>query len=117
VSHPSGNTCGHDCNNCGPDPDCPEHGSPSFEDEDEARECAGRPRRIARLRFGEIIEVELIDAARYKAATGHDAVDDDLERANCPNHGKIGHFNCGWCHEHNLPHTDHLPHETPEAKS
>jgi len=33
----------------------------------------------------------------WLAATGYAAVDDDLERANCPKAGQIGHHGCGWC--------------------
>ena len=27
----------------------------------------------------------------------------DLDRINCDNTGEPGHWNCGWCKEHNLP--------------
>jgi hypothetical protein len=29
--------------------------------------------------------------------------DDDLERCNCLDAGKIGHYNCGWCKISELP--------------
>lgn len=28
---------------------------------------------------------------------------DDFERANCPKSGEIGHWQCGWCSEHDQP--------------
>jgi hypothetical protein len=36
-------------------------------------------------------------------ATGHEPEQDDLERANCPKVGQIGHFMCGWDEKQNLP--------------
>lgn len=33
----------------------------------------------------------------FEAATGDKPVQDDLERCNCKNSGKEGHFSCGWC--------------------
>ena len=44
-----------------------------------------------------------IDAEAFKKATGTDPVDDDLERSNCPEAGKVGHWACGWDHDANLP--------------
>lgn len=41
-------------------------------------------------------------ADEFKAATGRDPVDDDLERANCPYAGKMGHTSCGIC-KHGKP--------------
>jgi hypothetical protein len=34
---------------------------------------------------------------------GQEPEDDDLERANCPKGGTLGHFSCGVCEEHGLP--------------
>jgi hypothetical protein len=28
---------------------------------------------------------------------------DDLERVNCPDAGKVGHFGCGWCERCDRP--------------
>lgn len=43
-------------------------------------------------------------AEDFKKATGHEAVQDDLERCNCKQAGKsIGHSSCGVCKEHNIP--------------
>lgn len=36
-------------------------------------------------------------------ATKQHPENDDLERANCKQHGKLGHSACGVCHKHNLP--------------
>lgn len=30
-------------------------------------------------------------------------IDDDLERCNCQDAGKVGHFYCGWCKKCDLP--------------
>jgi hypothetical protein len=46
-----------------------------------------------------------ITAELFRAATGHDPVNDDLERANCPKAGQLGHHHCGWDHDRNLPYT------------
>lgn len=35
--------------------------------------------------------------------TGHSPEQDDLERANCSDAGKLGHLNCGICKEHKKP--------------
>lgn len=45
----------------------------------------------------------MIDAARFRAATGRDPVNDDLERSNCPDAGKIGHWQCGWDYDAEKP--------------
>jgi len=39
----------------------------------------------------------------YKKATGLNSVNDDLERANCPRAGELGHYSCGWSHAWDLP--------------
>ena len=45
----------------------------------------------------------MITAERFEAATGYPPESDDLERCNCPDEGKDGHWGCGWCERHNLP--------------
>lgn len=45
----------------------------------------------------------MITAEQFKQATGHEPVQDDLERCNCPKAGEIGHLSCGWDEEKNLP--------------
>jgi hypothetical protein len=42
-------------------------------------------------------------AEQFKAATGRDPINDDLERANCNLAGSLGHHYCGWCEVHNKP--------------
>lgn len=44
-----------------------------------------------------------ITKKRFIAATGREPVLDDLERANCPMAGEMGHWSCGWCEEHDKP--------------
>jgi hypothetical protein len=44
-----------------------------------------------------------ITAEMFLAATGYPPENDDLERSNCAMAGAMGHFNCGWCEEENLP--------------
>lgn len=44
-----------------------------------------------------------VSAEQFKRATGREPVDDDLERANCPKQGQLGHRSCGWCLYDNLP--------------
>ena len=44
-----------------------------------------------------------IDAQKFVNAVGRDPVDDDLERCNCEQAGKTGHWSCGWCKDHNKP--------------
>lgn len=44
-----------------------------------------------------------ITAERFIQATGFEPENDDLERCNCPDVGKIGHRFCGWCFLHNQP--------------
>lgn len=38
----------------------------------------------------------LITEELYIKHVGKKPVDDDLERCNCPNAGKVGHNSCGW---------------------
>lgn len=44
----------------------------------------------------------LIDATKFKEATGHDPVDDDLDRSNCNKRGLL-HSQCGWCDKCDKP--------------
>jgi hypothetical protein len=44
-----------------------------------------------------------ISAERYEAAVGHAPQDDDLDRANCSMAGQVGHTQCGWDDERDLP--------------
>jgi hypothetical protein len=44
-----------------------------------------------------------ITAEMFEAATGDKPVNDDLERANCPDEGKFCHWGCGWNWEDNKP--------------
>lgn len=48
-------------------------------------------------------ETKVITAEMFKAATGLDPWDDDLERCNCPKAGEIGHTDCGWNEAKNRP--------------
>lgn len=38
----------------------------------------------------------MITEDHFRKATGRDPVNDDLDRSNCPDAGKIGHWQCGW---------------------
>lgn len=44
-----------------------------------------------------------MDAKEFEEKTGRKPVNDDLERVNCPDAGKVGHFGCGWCNGCNKP--------------
>lgn len=44
-----------------------------------------------------------ITAKKFKAATGVDPDQDDLERCNCREAGSLLHQFCGWDHARNLP--------------
>lgn len=46
-----------------------------------------------------------VDADTYTAATGRPPQDDDLDRANCPKAGDLGHLACGWDATRNVPKT------------
>lgn len=48
-------------------------------------------------------EKPLITAEQFKAATGREPEQDDLERCNCPKAGQMGHWQCGWNEGRNLP--------------
>jgi hypothetical protein len=41
--------------------------------------------------------MEKITRERFKEATGHWPVLDELERCNCDKVGFLGHWHCGWC--------------------
>jgi len=45
----------------------------------------------------------MITAEQFEAATGRKPVDDDLDRCNCDMVGCVGHWQCGWCDQCNLP--------------
>lgn len=45
----------------------------------------------------------LVSREMFVAAMGRGPEQDDLERANCPDAGKVGHFMCGWDKAANLP--------------
>ena len=44
----------------------------------------------------------VITAEMFKDATGHEPIEDDLERSNCPMRGVL-HSQCGWCTHCNAP--------------
>ena len=43
-------------------------------------------------------------ATEFAAKTGRAPEQDDLERVNCAQAGKIMHWQCGWCPTHDTPH-------------
>lgn len=43
-----------------------------------------------------------MNAEQFKEATGSEPINDDLERANCPLAGRLGHSDCGVC-QHGRP--------------
>lgn len=44
-----------------------------------------------------------ITAEQFEQATGRAPERDDLERCNCPQAGRMGHYQCGWDDQTNLP--------------
>lgn len=44
-----------------------------------------------------------MDEKEYLEKVGCPPQDDDLERVNCKNAGKLGHQHCGFCDVHNKP--------------
>lgn len=44
-----------------------------------------------------------ITASYFQLRVGEKPVQDDLERSNCPHAGNIGHQQCGWDSEFDLP--------------
>jgi hypothetical protein len=51
----------------------------------------------------------MITAQDFEKATGRLPENNDLERANCPQAGELGHFHCGWNQERNLPRSQTAP--------
>lgn len=47
-----------------------------------------------------------ITREKFIEATGREPEQDDLDRANCPKAGEIGHFCCGWNRTLNKPQFD-----------
>jgi hypothetical protein len=45
----------------------------------------------------------LITREKFIEATGREPINDDLDRCNCPEAGKLGHWSCGWNIEHDKP--------------
>lgn len=41
--------------------------------------------------------------SKFIKLVGREPTQDDLERVNCLDAGKVGHSQCGWCHIHNSP--------------
>ena len=46
---------------------------------------------------------EEINAGKFKECVGTDPIQDDLERCNCAESGKPGHYQCGWDVERDMP--------------
>lgn len=44
-----------------------------------------------------------ITAEKFKERVGTDPIQDDLERCNCQDAGKIGHEMCGWDVDRDMP--------------
>lgn len=44
-----------------------------------------------------------ITAQKFKDAVGIEPEHDDLERSNCKEKGKPGHYGCGWSYTFNKP--------------
>ena len=44
-----------------------------------------------------------IDAEYFEECVGYPPVHDDLERCNCEHAGELGHSDCGWDEEEDLP--------------
>lgn len=47
----------------------------------------------------------MITYEQFEKATGFPPENDDLERVNCPEAGKLGHWSCGWNYAADLPFT------------
>lgn len=45
----------------------------------------------------------MIDAKRFRDATGREPIMDELDRVNCRRVGNLGHFFCGWCDNCQMP--------------
>jgi len=46
---------------------------------------------------------EKITREKFIERMGREPRDDDMDRVNCPEAGKPGHYACGWCETHDLP--------------
>jgi hypothetical protein len=44
-----------------------------------------------------------ITREKFIERMGHEPIDDNLERCNCPCAGEVGHYCCGWDEEADLP--------------
>lgn len=44
-----------------------------------------------------------MDENLFKEQVGREPVDDELERCNCQEVGRVGHQLCGWCMDHKIP--------------
>jgi len=44
-----------------------------------------------------------MNAIEFEKKTGYKPENDDLDRVNCEDVGKIGHQQCGWCEKHDKP--------------
>jgi uncharacterized OB-fold protein len=47
--------------------------------------------------------MKIYTAEEFKLAVGREPEADDLERVNCPNAGRVGHYSCGWCEKCDKP--------------
>ena len=45
----------------------------------------------------------MITREQFVGAVGREPESDDLDRCNCEQAGAAGHFQCGWCEEHDTP--------------
>lgn len=45
----------------------------------------------------------MITRDKFFEATGREPTEDDLRSCNCPEVGTVGHLECGWNEERNLP--------------
>ncbi len=46
---------------------------------------------------------KLITREYFIERVGREPINDDLERCNCKDAGKINHLLCGWCNDCDLP--------------
>lgn len=47
--------------------------------------------------------LKMISADEFELLCGRKPEQDDLERVNCPDAGRLGHQQCGWCTAHACP--------------
>lgn len=45
----------------------------------------------------------MITSEKFEERVGSPPIQDDLERVNCEDAGKVGHHQCGWCKECDKP--------------